>query len=68
MQNLNRICFALCVACIVAASLTAFAMIWLPQANSDTAWKALTSILVLFLASSAAAGVGRILTHTDKDQ
>ena len=59
VQQLNRICFTICIVCIVLGAVFLFALIWMPQL-SETVMKGFLSILVLFLTSLLAVGVIRV--------
>ncbi len=56
-QQVNRICFTICIVCIVLGAVLLFALIWMPQ--SETVTKGFLSSLVLFLASLLTVGVMR---------
>lgn len=57
---LNRICFAVELACIAAGVVASLAIIWLPVA-SDVPFKAFLSIGVLFLAAAMVQSVNKWL-------
>src|SRR5947207_15577968 len=58
VQQVNRVCFTICIGCIVLGAVLLFALIWMPH-PSETVTKGFLSILVLFLASLLTAGVMR---------
>ena len=58
IQQLNRICFTICIVCIVTATVLVLVLIWMPT-QSETMQKGCLSILVLFLASLLTIGVAR---------
>ena len=51
---LNKLCWTICIVCIVAGTALTFSMIWGTN-QSEFLWKAWTSIAVLFFASAACA-------------
>ena len=60
IKVLNRICYTVCIICIVAGTVLTFSMIW-GTYQSETLWKAWVSIGVLFFASVATLVVSRLL-------
>ena len=61
LTTLNRICWAICIVCIVAGTALSLSMIWGNQ-NSEFLWKAWTSIGVLFFASAATLIVSKTVS------
>jgi hypothetical protein len=59
-QVLNRVCFTICIICIVAGTVFSLSMIWTPY-ESDVLWKAWATIAVLFFASAATLIVSRVV-------
>ena len=59
-QVLNRICFTICIVCIVAGTALSLTMIWYTF-ESDFLWKAWSSMGVLFFASAATLVVSRVV-------
>lgn len=57
----NRICFAICVLCIVAGSTVSILAIWGMVDREATLWKALSTFTVIFFASLLAVLVNRML-------
>ncbi len=64
LKIVNRICYTICIICIVAGVVLGLLMIWGNRPDRDN-WKYLATILVLFLASSLTISVNRLL---DKDR
>jgi len=60
LTNLNKICYTICIICIVAGTVLSLTMIWVPY-QSDTLMKSWTSIGVLFFASAATLIVSKVL-------
>jgi hypothetical protein len=58
---LNKLCWTLCIICIVAGTALSLSMIW-GAYQSEFLWKAWTSIAVLFFASSATLIVSKVVT------
>jgi len=60
MNALNKICFTICIICIVLATILAFALIW-GSGDKEFLWKGELSVLVLFVASAATLSVNQTL-------
>ena len=66
---LNRICWTICIVCIVGGTALSLSMIW-AKYESEFLWKSWTSIAVLFFASAATlivskvVGSGKEATHS----
>jgi hypothetical protein len=58
---INRICFVICVLCIVAGSTVSVLAIWDVVDAEATLWKALSTFSVIFFASLLAVLVNRML-------
>lgn len=50
-QHLNKICFTICIICIVMGTVLSLAMIWVDLGDNAVLWKAWLTILVFFIAS-----------------
>ncbi len=59
LQYLNKICFTICIVCIVIGAVLAMAMIWTENRNSEFMWKSWLTIGVLFLASALTLSVNK---------
>ena len=59
-QQLNTICFAICIVCIVAGVVLSTSLIW---SNLDDVllWKALMTVGVFFFAAALTMSVNRML-------
>ncbi len=63
LSLLNRICWTICVVCIVAGTALSLSMIWGSYQN-ESLWKAWTSIGVLFIASAATLIVSKVVASS----
>ena len=59
-QVLNRVCFTICMICIVVGAALSLTMIW-HTFESDVLMKSWSSIGVLFFASAATLVVSRVV-------
>ena len=57
---LNRVCWTICIVCIVAGTVFSLSMIW-GTYESEFLWKAWSSIAVLFCASTATLVVSKVV-------
>jgi len=60
LDVLNKICWTICIVCIVAGTALSFTMIWATLDN-EFVWKAWASMGVLFFASGATLVVSKAL-------
>ncbi len=67
LKTLNKICFTICIVCIVAGTAISLGMIWGDMADDEGIWKIWGTILVLFLSSAMTMLVSRILGGVLKD-
>lgn len=51
VQILNKVCFTICIMCIVLGTVLGLAMIWLNLHDSEFVWKSWLTILLFFLSS-----------------
>jgi ABC-type transport system involved in multi-copper enzyme maturation permease subunit len=58
LQALNKICFTICIVCIVLSTLLTFYLIW-GSANNETIWRLLLSLFIVFLAAVLTLSVSR---------
>ncbi len=68
LQKLNKICFTICIICIVAGAVLSLAMIWLELQNEKFVWKSWLTIGVFFLASALTLSVSKTLAWKQKDE
>jgi hypothetical protein len=61
LQYLNKICFTICIVCIVMGTVLSLAMIWGEIRSNEFAWKSWLTIGVLFLASALTLSVSKTL-------
>lgn len=60
LKTINRICYALCIVCIIAGVLLGLLMIWGDRHDRDQ-WKYLATVSVLFFASMLTLSVNRFM-------
>ena len=58
ISMLNKVCFTICIVCIVAGMVMGLSLIWV-SASSEIFWKGLATTSVVFLASSATLAVSK---------
>ena len=61
LTSLNRICWTICIVCIVVGTALSLSMIWTPY-QSDTLMKSWSTIAVLFFASAATLIVSKTVS------
>jgi hypothetical protein len=61
LQFLNRVCFTICIVCIVLGTVLSIAMIWGEIRDSSVVWKSWLTIGVFFLASALTLSVSKTL-------
>ena len=62
LSVLNKVCWTVCIVCIIVGTVLSFTMIWATfPPESQFMWKAWTSVAVLFFASSATLVVSKVL-------
>jgi hypothetical protein len=60
LKQVNSICYAVCIVCIIVGVVLALALIW-GDFNDKIAWKGFMTIGVLFLASTLTLSVNRMI-------
>lgn len=68
LQHLNKICFTICIVCIVLGTVLSLAMIWGDIRDNDFVWKSWLTIAVLFLASALTLSVSKALGGRTKHE
>lgn len=68
LQHLNKICFTICIICIVMGTVLSLAMIWGDLGDNAVLWKAWLTILVLFLASGMTLVVSKAISGRTKQE
>jgi hypothetical protein len=68
LQDLNKICFTVCIVSIVLGMALALAMIWGDAHNSEFIWKSWLTIGVFFFSSAATLSVSKTLGGRAKDR
>ncbi len=66
IQKLNRICFTICIVCIVLGTVLALAMIWTDIKDNEFVWKSWVTVGVFFLASALTLSVTKTLEGKTK--
>ena len=61
LQHLNRICFTICIVCIVLGTVLSLAMIWGEINDNEFVWKSWLTIGLFFLASALTLSVSKAL-------
>jgi hypothetical protein len=59
LQILDKICFTICIVCIVAGTVLSLAMIWCEIHDNEIVWKSWATIAILFLASALTLAVSK---------
>lgn len=59
LRVLDKICFTICVVCIVAGTVLSLVMIWGEIADNEFVWKCWLTIALLFLASALTLAVSK---------
>lgn len=67
LQHLNKICFTICIVCIVLGTVLSLAMIWGEIRDNTFVWKSWLTIGVLFLSAALTLSVSKTLGGRDKD-
>ncbi len=60
LKIINRVCYTLCIVCIVAGVICGLLIIWAEGHDRDR-WKYLATVIVLFLGSLMTLSVNRLL-------
>jgi hypothetical protein len=60
LTGLNKLCWTICIVCIVAGTAFSLSMIW-GEYQNDTLMKAWATIAVLFFASAATLIVSKVV-------
>jgi len=55
---LNKICFTICIVCIIVGVFMSLAMIWTPSIN-ETMWRGLGTVGIVFLGAAATLSVSK---------
>jgi len=66
LQLLNKVCFTICIGCIVLGTAFSLAIIWGELSDNEFFWKSWLSIGVLFLASAVTLSVSKTLGRHEK--
>ncbi len=60
LKGLNIVCYTICIICIVTGVLFALSLIW-GDPESESVWKSLVTVGVLFLASALTLGINKMI-------
>ena len=61
LQHLNKICFTICIVCIVLGTVLSLAMVWGEIPDNKFLWKSWFTIGTFFLASALTLSVNKTL-------
>lgn len=61
LEDVNKICFTICIVCIVLGTVLSLVMIWGEIRENAFVWKSWLTILVFFLASALTLSVNKTL-------
>ena len=68
LQLLNKVCFTICIGCIVLGTVFSLAIIWGELSDNEFFWKSWLSIGVLLLASALTLSVSKTLGRHEKPE
>ena len=68
LDKLNRICFTICILCIVAGTVLTLVMIWGELQDNATVWKCWLTLATFFLAAVLTMSVSRALHWRHRDR
>lgn len=66
MKMITKICFSICILCIVGATSVSILAIWNVVDNTALVWKSLSTMGVVFLASILTVSVDNIFSRREK--
>ncbi|MFP6659624.1 MAG: hypothetical protein VB853_15680 [Pirellulales bacterium] len=66
LQRLNKICFTICIVCIVLGTILSLTMIWIEIRPSELIWKSLQTIGLIFLAAALTLNISKFLGGSEK--
>ena len=61
LQHLNKICFTICIVCIILGTVLSLAIIWGDIRDNTFVWKSWLTIGTFFLASALTLSVSKTL-------
>jgi hypothetical protein len=68
LDKLTRICFTICIICIVAGTVLSLVMIWGELHDNATVWKCWLTLATFFLAAALTMSVSKALRWRAKDR
>ena len=66
LQYLDKICFTICIVCIVAGTALSLVMIWAEIRDNEFVWKSWMTIAVSFVASALTLAVSKTFAGRGK--
>ena len=67
LETLNKVCFAICMACITAGALLALAMIWWELGGDELFWKLWQTIGTVFVAAALTLAISKSMESKVRD-
>ena len=67
LDKLNRVCFTICVVCIILGAVLSLAMIWLEIEDEKFVWKAWFTIVVFLLAAALTLSISKTFSGWRKE-
>ncbi len=61
LKKLDKVCFTICIVCIVLGTVLSLAMIWGNISGDEFVWKSWSTIGVFFLSSALTLSVSKAL-------
>ena len=68
MKSITKICFAICIVCIVGATCISILAIWNVVDSTDLVWQSLSTMGVIFLASMLTVSVDNIFSKRERNE
>ena len=68
MKSITKICFAVCILCIIGATCVSIMAIWNVVDDSALVWKSLSTMGVIFLASIMTVTVDNIFSRKVREE
>jgi hypothetical protein len=66
MKTITKICFSVCILCIIGATCVSIMAIWNVVDDTALVWKSLSTMGVIFLASIMTVTVDNIFSRREK--
>ena len=68
LQTLSKVCFTICIVCIVLGTVLSLAMIWGEVKDNALVWKSWLTMAVFFIASALTLSLSQTLGWRQKDR